>query len=108
VAKYIGRKKKDPQAILDYVIDWQDWDIDDPNGPYLESGETVASSSWTIVGIDEASPTLVQDAETHNDTLTEITVSGGTAGEKYEVKNTITTSEGRTDERTFLIMVEHR
>lgn len=85
--------RKDPDAKLDYAIDWSEW---------LASGETISASAWTI-------PTgLTNESETFDDDSTKVWLSGGTDGETYTVANKITSSEGRIDERTFQIMVGHR
>ena len=46
--------------------------------------------------------------ESFIDTTTRLYLSGGTAGEDYRVINTITTEEGRIDERTIEIRVRQR
>lgn len=86
---------KDPGAILDYAINWA--------GGYLQSGETIASSIWTIfpAGMTQNSATGAAGVES-------ITVSGGAAGQIYQLTNRITTSQGRTDERSITVRVEHR
>ena len=86
---------KDPDASLDYSIDWG-------NG-YLQSGETLATSTWTIFPSDM---TEVVSGNTPN-TAT-ITVSGGVAGRIYQLTNRIGTSDGRTDERSVTIRVANR
>lgn len=81
---------KDPAATLDYVFDWSDWLVDD---------DAIASHTVTAdTGITVASSTA---------TTTHVTVwlSGGTAGTWYTVQCRITTSGGRTDDRTISIRV---
>ena len=84
------RFSKDPGATLDFTIDWSEW-LDD---------DTISSSDWTVPdGITEASAT--------NDTTTAtVWLSGGTAGTRYTVTNTIVTAGGRTDERSIVIAVD--
>ena len=85
--------RKDPDAELDYGFDWSDW---------LATGETITASAWTVPdGITE-------ESKAFSDTATEIWLSGGTAGTSYTLQNEITTSAGRIDERSFLIMVAER
>lgn len=84
---------KDPSAVLDYGFDWSNC---------LESGETISDSIWTVpAGITE-------DSDEIGSTSTKIWLSGGTAGTSYTIANKITTTEGRTDERSFQINVENR
>ena len=87
---------KDPEATLDYSVDW---------GPWLD-GDLISTSNWTI----DSPLTIISASDSVNDTdtITTVYVSGGVAGEEYELKNTITTDGGRTDERTLKIRVRER
>lgn len=89
---------KDPQEIIDFTIDWSDF-TDEIGSPQ----DTISTSTWELPSL---SPTeLEQDTNSYtNDTAT-ILVSGGVAGEVYQVKNTITTGGGRTHERIIYIHV---
>ena len=94
--------RKDPNAEKPYGFDWYDTsDADKP--PYLESGETITASTWTV----PSGITKVSDSFT--DTTTTIRLSGGTEGESYIITNTIETSggpaSGRDDERSFEIII---
>lgn len=84
---------KDPDAVLDYMFDWSDW---------LASGETI--TDHTITG--ETGITV--DSSTESAGKVTVWLSGGTAGENYKVACKITTSAGRTDERTIWIKVVER
>lgn len=89
---------KDPQAKLDYVIDWQS------NG-YLEPGETLVTSTWIVPdGLIKGDP----HPESNDSYTATIWLSGGTAHLGYEVTNRITTSKDRTDERSITVRVENR
>jgi len=85
---------KDPDAVLDYQIDWSNW-LD---------GDTIATSSWTVpAGIIKESDSETTEAAT-------IWLSGGTAGTSYECVNRITTANDpvRIDDRTITIRVQER
>lgn len=86
--------RKDPDAVLDYGLDWTDW---------LASGEAITASAWEAVPgtISLANPTFSDEA-------TKVWVSGGTDGEAYFLTNRITTSDNRTDDRTIGIVVAER
>ncbi len=86
---------KDPGAILDYSIDW--------GAGYLQSGETLGSSIWAIFPAD-----MAQESAGDAAGVASITVSGGIAGQIYQLTNRITTSQGRTDERSITVRVEQR
>lgn len=82
---------KDPQANLDYQIDWTAW----------LAGDTISASSWSAAGITVG-------ANTHTDAVATVWLSGGSAGSSYVVTNQITTTGGRTDERKITILVRDR
>lgn len=84
---------KDTAARLDYSFDWTVW---------LAEGETISSHTVTV----PAGITKVSDSET--DGVVTVWLSGGTEGTKYEIDCTITTSDGRIDERSIQISVRDR
>ena len=80
---------KDPDAILDYQIDWTAW----------LGSDTIATSTWTV-------PTGITKVTSTNTTLTAtIWVSGGTVDTSYMLANKIVTAGGRTEERSIWINV---
>ena len=84
---------KDSDAVLDYAFDWSDW---------LATGETIASY---VVTPDTG---ITKDSDSQADGVVTVWLSGGTAGINYKVACKITTSAGRTDERTIWIKVSNR
>ena len=84
---------KDPSAVLDYVFDWTEW---------LAAAETI--DNYTIT----ADTGITDDSSTEDDGKVTVWLSGGTAGINYKVACLITTSAGRTDERTIWIKVVDR
>ena len=85
-------RTKDPQARLDWRVDWSEWLGDD----------TIATSSFAV------ETGLTKDSEDNDTTTATVWLSGGTAGERYTVTNHIVTAGGRIDERTFRIEVRER
>jgi hypothetical protein len=83
---------KDPNAVLDYSIDWSRW----------LAGDEIATSEWTIPA------PLAKVSDTKTTTKTTMWLSGGVAGQSYTVTNRITTIGGRTEDRSFLIKAEER
>lgn len=80
---------KDPDATKPYRVNW---------GPFL-AGDTIVDSEWIVqagIGVE---------SESNTDTTTTIWVSGGTAGQTYELTNRITTAGGIIDDRTIAIHV---
>jgi hypothetical protein len=86
---------QDPADSLDYSIDWVDW---------LDEGETVYSSTWAVspAGLNTALPSIV-----NNGTCTVVWLSGGTADRSYTVTNHITTTAGRTVERSITLVIRN-
>jgi hypothetical protein len=74
----------DPEAVLDYYVDWAPW----------LAGDTITDSDWTSTGTVTLSDPAVLGG------VTQIWVSGGVAGETVDLVNHIVTAEGREDERT--------
>lgn len=83
---------KDPDAVLDYSIDWSDW---------LDA-DTISTSTWTV------ETGLTKGTVSNTTTLTTVWLSGGTAGTSYSVSNRIVTAGGRTEDRTFYIEMRER
>ena len=83
---------KDPQANLDYSVDWTSW----------LGSDTIATSSWTI-------PTgLKKESESNSTKIATVWLSGGTVGQEYTVTNHIKTAAGREDECSIIIQVQER
>jgi len=84
---------KDPSAILDWAFDWTDW---------LAAAETITDHTIT------ADTGITVGSSTKDTGVVTVWLSGGTAGINYKVACKITTSAGRTDERTIWIKVTDR
>ena len=83
---------KDPDATLDYKREWADW----------LGTDTIATSTWIV-------PEGITEGETsHDATSATIWLSGGTVGEVYELTNRVTTTGGRTDDRSFNVQIRNR
>jgi len=86
------RALKDPDATLDYQVDWSEW----------LGSDTIASSTWVV----DSGITL--DIDTNTTTTATAWLSGGTAGETYTATNRIVTADGRTDDRTITIQIAQK
>lgn len=90
-----GQYIKDPQATLDYVIDWTSW---------LATGETITAFTVTVpTGLTQATP-----APSSTGTVVTVWLAGGTAGQRYTVTVHVTTSAGRQDDRSIQILAQDR
>lgn len=86
-------------GILDYNFDWgsQGW---------LTAGETISNQVVTTsAGITISAVNLLPAT---NSTLVQIWLSGGSIGQFYLVTCQITTTTGRTDERSFRVYIQIR
>jgi len=80
---------KDPQEVLDYQVNWSDW---------LDT-DTISTSAFVV------QTGITKDSSSNTTTTATVWLSGGTNGSRYVITNTITTSDGRTAERSFIIKV---
>ena len=83
---------KDPDARLDYEVDWSEW---------LPSGDTIVLSEWEV---DDAALTL--DGEDFNTLSAVVFASDGVLGSSYLVTNRITTDQGRINDKTIKIKIK--
>ena len=84
---------KDPNAILDYSIEWSKW----------LAGDQIATSEWST-----SDQSFGATGGSNTATRTTVWLSGGAVGQSYTVTNQITTVGGRTDDRSFTIQVQDR
>jgi len=91
---YRVRVPMDPDARLDYRINWADW---------LATGEAIVSSTWEVTGA-----TVV--TATHTATAATLWLTAP-SGDEITAVNTITTDSApvaRIDQRTLIITVAER
>lgn len=83
---------KDPDAVLDYTVNWASFlGID-----------TISSDSWIVqTGITSV-------LQTNTTTASTIWLSGGTLGTRYALTNRIVTAGGRTEDRTIYVKVKEQ
>jgi len=89
---------KDPGASLDYRFDWA--------GSYLESGETIISSSFSMSPIEAGG--LAITATNFDTSASWAIVTGGIVHHTYTLTCTIETDQGRLDERSMVLRVQER
>ena len=88
---------KDPDAVLDYSIDW--------GAEYL-CGDLLAESAWSVTP-DEPCGVLVVGSQFDATTGT-VKAAGGVPGRIYRLVNEVITASGRTDSRSIMLRVEKR
>lgn len=88
----MSRFNKDPDARLDYKVDWTSW----------LGSDTISTSEWIVPN------GITYEADTFTDTSATVWLSGGSLGSSYEVVNRITTVAGRIDDRTIIIKIRQK
>jgi hypothetical protein len=85
----------DPDAILDYSIDWNKW---------LTIGDTLASATWYLPdGVASTS-----DYISGTKAVVFVEVTADPPARKYNLTCHITTAAGREDDRTIQLVVADR
>lgn len=87
-------KRKDPNAVKNYEVDWGE--------EYLQGGDTITSSTWF------ADTGITIDSHTNTTTVATVWLSGGTDGLDYRVTNRITTASGLTDDYSLIMQVRQQ
>lgn len=88
---------KDPDATLEYSIDWA--------AGYL-GNQTITASAWAIVPSEAGGLTVA--AHAFDASTTRVSLSAGLAGHVYRVTNRVTLSNGESDDRSLTVRVEPR
>ena len=88
---------KDPDAVLDYLIDW--------GAEYL-GDDLLAGSDWTVAP-DEAGGVTIAGSDFDATTST-VKAGGGLPGRIYRLINEVVTASGRVDSRSIVLRVEKR
>lgn len=91
---------KDPYAVLDYSLSWNQW---------MPSGDGITTATVTAETIaGDSTPLTVDSTTITENTLLTATISGGTAGNIYNLEYRIVTSNGLKDSRNLRIKVLER
>jgi hypothetical protein len=86
---------KTPDEVKDYSLDWSK-DL---------GTDTVANTSYSVWTVSPSDVNVTQSSIATNGTVATVWLSGGTAGQVYHVKNTITTVAGRGLTKVFRLLV---
>lgn len=88
---------KDPEALLDYSVDW--------GADYL-TGDVLTESSWTVTPAELGGVSIFSSR--FDLLVSTVQVGGGVAGHIYRLTNHVATAEGREDSRSIMLRVEKR
>lgn len=89
---------KDPEAVLDYSIDW--------GTEYLIGGDLIADSQWSVVPVELDGVSIV--GSDFDATTATVKAAGGLPGRIYRLVNEIALGSGRIDSRSIVLRVEER
>ena len=99
------RYVKDPDAVLDYPINWASSDGTNDGSSsdtgWLQ-GDTISTATFTV---DSG---ITKDSESNTTTTATVWLSGGTAGQRYTVTCRITTTSGRTEDQSIQIICKEK
>ncbi len=95
----VGLSPLDPDETLDYIFDWSAW--------LLPVSDSIATSSWEVpTGITAATPEIINSSKA---TRVWLSVNDPTIeGSIVTILNRITTSGGRTADRSVMLRVESK
>lgn len=88
---------KDPDAVLDYSVDW--------GAEYLGSDQ-LATSEWSIEPAEAGGVTV--EASEFDATTSTVKARGGVPGRIYRLVNHVVLGSGRIDTRSIVLRVEKR
>lgn len=87
---------KDPDARVDYAIDW---------ALYLD-GQTIVASAWSVAPVEAGG--IVVEEDSFEPARTAARLGGGVVGHVYAIANLVTLSDGSQDARSITLRVEER
>lgn len=100
-----GLITKGPTEEEVYLMDWDD--------EHLAAGVTIVQSTWAITrerGATTGLMTFDSASIPVGSRTTQVRLKGGTAGQRFDVSNTIVTNEtpARTKDRSFKVLIQDR
>ena len=88
---------KDPDAVLDYLIDW--------GAEYL-GVDQLSNTEWSVVPAEPGGITVVSGE--FDGRSSTVKASGGVPGHVYRLVNRVELISGRVDSRSITVRVEQR
>lgn len=97
----LEKYEKQPAEVKDYDIDYEEW-----LAPVSDTLNTVVAAITCLT--DAADTALVCNAVFVSPNTAKFWIAGGTAGQKYKLTATATTSGGRIDQSELVFTVKDR
>jgi len=88
---------KDPEAVLDYAVNWA--------ADYLDTDRIIASD-WSVEPVEDGGVAILSGDIA--DGAATVKVAGGHAGHLYRLSNQVVLASGREDRRSIILRVEKR
>lgn len=88
---------KDPDAVLDYSVDW---------GAQYLAGDALAESVWEVTPAEPGGVNVV--GSQFDFRVATVQAGGGVAGRIYRLVNTVVLASGLNDSRSITLRVEKR
>lgn len=88
---------KDPEAVLEYCVDWTD---------ALSEDVSITSSEWRVRPEEPGGISIGNDNIRSG--ITAVMLGSGLPGHVYEIGNLVTLSDGTSDERSIVLRLEDR
>lgn len=88
---------KDPDAVLDYLVDW--------GAEYLGT-DVLTNSEWLVEPVEPGGVTVIPGEFDGRSAL--VKAAGGVPGHIYRLINRVTLISGRVDSRSITVRVEKR
>jgi hypothetical protein len=92
--------EKDPQAVLTYTFDWQQW---------LPEGDAISAVEYTAQArSNDPTPIVIDNSGVQTGRYTYVTLSAGQTDKIYIITAKVTTVDGLVDRRNFRIKITNR
>jgi hypothetical protein len=88
---------KDPDAALDYAVDW---------GAEYASSDSLIESEWDVSPVEEGGVAVVESEVAGLEAR--VKAAGGVAGRLYRLRNQVLLASGLRDSRSIMLRVETR
>lgn len=90
------RKEKDPDDTVDYVFNWVS---------LATFGDTITDAEFIVEGATDDPGELTIEDSSFSGTTATVWVSGGTDRRNYKLTCRVTTTQGRQEDSTILIVM---
>jgi hypothetical protein len=98
--------RKDPDEILDHLVDWTQRLYSADELALLDAGETVVPADTIDISQFTLPPGIIAESSSNIASASKVWLSEGVEGETYLVQNRIVTAGGRTMDQTIKLKIK--